>query len=819
MTMYVRALQPVTTSFSGDGGAEYHLDRRAAFQVLPLWVAQLSGFQRLWTNHVVQVATDSAFTSIITSIPDTELGGGGGGGGAVDWAAITSKPSTFPPTIGATSSTAVAGNDARLTNARTPSDGSVTFAKFDAATVVTSTETLTANHDDATVPTTQAVKTYVDASIPTPVLSDIGAGSNIAVDSTNPTQPVISVVGLTTDDIDDLGTVGTAVAQASTQSGARSALGLGSLSTLSAVDADTASVSNLELDNFKGTAVVTATETIAANNNDTTVPTSAAVKAYADSIVGGGGGGGTTPTGGRYAATIGNGSLSTIVVTHNLGTREVEISVYDATTYEEVNCDKFRTTTNAVTLTFASPPATNSLIALVTAGGSSSYITAHADHFTLQDPTDPTKQVVFSLSGITSGQTRTLTVPDSNITLGAGGGGGGDASTNTSTSVDSEVALFSGTAGKTLKRATGSGMAKLTSGVLGTGTAGTDYVAPGGALGTPSSGTLTNCTFPTLNQNTTGSAATLTTSRNIDGQAFNGSADITVIAPGTHAATSKATPVDADELSLVDSAASNVLKKLTWANLKATLKTYFDSLATTLQNKTLDNTNVVTVKDNSFTLQDNGDTTKQVVFELSGIATGTTRTITIPDTSFTIPTSGGSGGGDASTNTSTSVDSEVALFSGTGGKTLKRASGSGLALLTSGVLSTVTAPSGTIVGTTDAQIMTNKAVQPRVGTISSSATPTINLDNYDLVKLITLGTNVTNMSTNLSGTFYAGQKVLWKIKDDGTARTIAWGTSFQSSGIATLLATTVVSKTHYMLTVYDSDASKHVCLAVDPIGY
>jgi hypothetical protein len=37
------------------------------------------------------------------------------------------------------------------------------------------------------------------------------------------------------------------------------------------------------------------------------------------------------------------------------------------------------------------------------------------------------------------------------------------------------------------------------------------YVTVGGALGTPSSGTLTNCTFPTLNQNTTGNAATATT--------------------------------------------------------------------------------------------------------------------------------------------------------------------------------------------------------------------------------------------------------------------------------------------------------------------
>jgi hypothetical protein len=50
------------------------------------------------------------------------------------------------------------------------------------------------------------------------------------------------------------------------------------------------------------------------------------------------------------------------------------------------------------------------------------------------------------------------------------------------------------------------------------------------------------------------------------------------LAAAIHAATSKTTPADNDELGLVDSAASNVLKKLTWANLKATLKTYFDTL-------------------------------------------------------------------------------------------------------------------------------------------------------------------------------------------------------------------------------------------------
>ena len=69
------------------------------------------------------------------------------------------------------------------------------------------------------------------------------------------------------------------------------------------------------------------------------------------------------------------------------------------------------------------------------------------------------------------------------------------------------------------------------------------------ALGTPSSGNLTNCTFPTFNQNTTGSAATLTTSRNINGVAFNGSVDITVTAAaGTLSGATLASGVTASSL-------------------------------------------------------------------------------------------------------------------------------------------------------------------------------------------------------------------------------------------------------------------------------
>lgn len=69
----------------------------------------------------------------------------------------------------------------------------------------------------------------------------------------------------------------------------------------------------------------------------------------------------------RYAAAIGDGSTTAITVTHNLGTRDVVVEVYDASTFEQVDADVAHTTTNTVTVTFATAPASGAYRVVVLA--------------------------------------------------------------------------------------------------------------------------------------------------------------------------------------------------------------------------------------------------------------------------------------------------------------------------------------------------------------------------------------------------------------------------------------------------------------------
>lgn len=143
----------------------------------------------------------------------------------------------------------------------------------------------------------------------------------------------------------------------------------------------------------------------------------------------------------------------------------------------------------------------------------------------------------------------------------------------------------------------------------------------------------------------------------------------------------------------------------------------------------------------------------------------------------------------AVTGQTSSVDGEIALFSGTSGKLIKRSTDTGVLRADSGVISVDTS----VVTTNGTQTLTNKRVTKRVVTVTANAEPTINTDNTDVVSITGQNTAITSMTTNLSGTPEAGDMIMFQITDNGTARAITWGASFAST--TTILPTTTVIST------------------------
>lgn len=120
-----------------------------------------------------------------------------------------------------------------------------------------------------------------------------------------------------------------------------------------------------------------------------------------------------------------------------------------------------------------------------------------------------------------------------------------------------------------------------------------------------------------------------------------------------------------------------------------------------LTNKTLDNTNTYTAKDTLFTLQDDGDTSKQAKFQLSGITTSTTRTYTFPDASTTLV-----GTGATQTLTNKTITSPA---------------------ITGGTLDNTTVTVDSISGHTSASVVTIAGLQISAGVVGSNGVATASI--------------------------------------------------------------------------------------------
>jgi hypothetical protein len=92
----------------------------------------------------------------------------------------------------------------------------------------------------------------------------------------------------------------------------------------------------------------------------------------------------------------------------------------------------------------------------------------------------------------------------------------------------------------------------------------------------------------------------------------------------------------------------------------------------------------------------------------------------------------------------------------------------------------------------------------------TSATPTPNADNYAQYCLTAL--DVAADFQIPTGTPIDGQKLIIRIRDDTTPRALTWNTIYANRG-ATLPATTVSGKTHYVGLIYNAALTTWDCVA------
>jgi hypothetical protein len=118
--------------------------------------------------------------------------------------------------------------------------------------------------------------------------------------------------------------------------------------------------------------------------------------------------------------------------------------------------------------------------------------------------------------------------------------------------------------------------------------------------------------------------------------------------------------------------------------------------------------------------------------------------------------------------------------------------------------------SGTIADNTDLALKAN--INARVFSEASNATPVIDIDLYDQYNITALAAGSTIGAP--TGTAADGRKIIFRIKDNGTARSLAFNAAFRFSSDLAAPTTTVISKTFYLGFIYNAVDSKWDCIAM-----
>lgn len=117
----------------------------------------------------------------------------------------------------------------------------------------------------------------------------------------------------------------------------------------------------------------------------------------------------------------------------------------------------------------------------------------------------------------------------------------------------------------------------------------------------------------------------------------------------------------------------------------------------------------------------------------------------------------------------------------------------------------------TLVNTADAQTLASKRITPRITSTASATSWTIDSDSYDMAIQTALAGDCTINAP--SGTPTQGQKLVIRIKDNGSARSLSWNAIFRASSDLSLPTTTTINKTMYLGFFYNDTDTKWDLLA------